>query len=364
MADDYPHENHANSNVLLVESQKQVRRHLQELITDGCGCTTASAGTASGAIMKMDHHPFDLVLTDLSLPDADGKWLVEKISHQRPDIAVIVLSDDGSPEKILDAIRAGAQDFFFKPLDTTKLIERINHFLARTRRGHGNTRFRRRTAAHLRTLRSRRQRLAEQVELVCQDLVGGYRRTLEKLLEFQNQQDVRTAIDGQFQLKPLLATILRYLSDTFSGASGALFFSPFTTARARLFTIVGGGPPANIEDYDRALIKGIIKHTLKSGFPLVGSYSYDFDQAAADGSDFSQSPTTSSPRSLLATGLYVRRDPIAAIVLQRKRQNPFTSEEAKLLNHLSSPLASSIDLALRLESTNPSQSETPQRDAE
>ncbi len=161
-----------------------------------------------------------------------------------------------------------------------------------------------------------------------------------------------------------MATILRYLSDTFSGASGALFSSPFTAARARLFTVAGGGPPANIEDYDRALINGIIKQTLQSGLPLVGSYTYDFDQAAADGSDSSQSSTPLSPRSLLATGLYVRQEPIAAVVLQRRRENPFTSEEAKLLNHLSSPLASSIDLALGLESTNSSQSETPHRDSE
>jgi len=201
-------------------------------------------------------------------------------------------------------------------------------------------------------LRNRRRHLAEQVELVCQDLVGGYRRTVEKLLQFQTQQDCRAAIDGQLQIKPLLATILRYLSNTFDRASGAVFLFPFTAARARLFTTAGGGPPANIQDYDRALIKGIIQRTLQSGVPLLGSYTYDFDQAAADGSDSAQPFTHLSPRSLLATGLYVCRRPIAAVVLQRRRQNTFTAQEAKLLAGLTSPLASSIDLALRLESKN------------
>lgn len=364
MADDYPSKKNDHPNVLLVDPQKQVRRHLQELITDSCGCNAVSAATASGALMKMDRQPFDLVLTDLSLPDADGKWLIEKIRRRRPGTGVIVLSEDGSAQGILDAVRAGADDFLSKPLDAGKVIERVNHLLAGTSRVRSNARWRRRTATHLRRLRNRRRRLAEQVELVCRDLVGGYRRTVEKLLELQTQQDCRAAIDGQLQIKPLLGTILRYLSDTFNGASGAVFLFPFTAARARLFTTAGGGPPANIQDYDQALIKGIIQRTLQSGVPLLGSYTYDFDQAAADGSDSAQPFAGLSPRSLLATGLYVRGRPIAALVLQRRRQNPFTSQDAKLLDRLTGPLVNSIDLALRLESKNSYQTPNPRRDLE
>jgi transcriptional regulator with GAF, ATPase, and Fis domain len=194
--------------------------------------------------------------------------------------------------------------------------------------------------------------LAQQVELVCRDLVGGYHRTIEKLLELQSQQDCRAAIDGQLQIKPLLGTILRYLSDSFNGASGAVFLTPFTTARARLFTTTGGGPPANIEDYDQTLINGIIQRTIQSGAPLLGSYVYDFDQTEADGSNSVTKPLAeSSPRSLLAVGLYARECPIGAIVMQRRRKDPFTSQEAKLLERLRGPLAKSIELVLRLEST-------------
>ncbi len=89
VADDYPSKKNDHPNVLLVDPQKQLRRHLQELITDSCGCNAVSAATASGALMRMDRQPFDLVLTDLSLPDADGKWLIEKI-RRRP-IAALVL---------------------------------------------------------------------------------------------------------------------------------------------------------------------------------------------------------------------------------------------------------------------------------
>lgn len=312
--------------------------------------------------MKMDRQPFNLVLTDLSLPDVDGKWLVQKIRRQHPGTKVIVLAHDAAAENILDAVRSGADDFLSKPFDPEMVIERVNHLLAAARSDRSNFRWRRRTAIHLRRLRNRRRHLAEQVELVCQDLVGGYRRTLEKLLEFQSQQDCRAAIDGRYQIKPLLGTVLRYLSDNFNGASGAVFVCPFSSARARLFTTVGGGPPANIEDYDRTLINGIIQQTLQSRVPLLGSYSYDFGPAVADGSDSEQASAQLAPRSLLAAGLYVRQREIGALVLQRRRQDPFTSRDTQRLAHLISPIASSIDLALRLESTTSCQPGSPQGD--
>lgn len=308
--------------------------------------------------MKMEQQAFDLVLTDLSLPDADGKWLIEKIRRRRPGTAVIVVSEDGSVEGILAAVRAGADDFLSKPLEASKVIECVKHLLSGTRRVRSNVRWRGRTATHLRRLRNRRQRLAEQVELVCRDLVGGYHRAIEKLLELQSQQDCRAAIDGQLQIKPLLGTILRYLSDSFNGASGAVFLFPLSAARARLFTTTGGGPPANIEDYDQTLIKGIIEQTLQSQVPLLGNYSYDFNQAGADGSDSAQPFAGLSPRSLLASGLYVHERPIGAVVLQRRGQNPFTSQATERLAHLISPIANSIELALRVESTTSCQGDS------
>ena len=347
MADDNPSKENGHPNVLLVDPQKQIRSDLEELITDSCGCNAFSAATAVGALMRMDSQAFDLVLTDLSLPDADGKWLIEKIRRRRLGTGVIVLSEDDSAGEILEALRAGADDFLSKPLDAEKVVERVKCLLSGTHRVRSNARWRRRTASHFRRLRSRRQRLAEQVELVCRDLVGGYHSTIEQLLELQSKQDCRDAIEGQLQIKPLLATILRYLSESFKGASGAVFLTPFTAARARLFTTTGGGPPANIDNYDQTLIKGIIQQTVQSGAPLLGSYTYDFDQAKAESSD----PTRLSPRSLLATGLRVNGRVVGAVVLQRRRQNPFTSQEAKLLDRVRVSLANSIELALRLEST-------------
>ena len=352
------------ANVLLVDQQDDVRDSLAELVRSDCDCSLTSACTASGAVLRISQEPFDLVLTNLSLPDADGKWLVQKIHQQQPNTGVIAISEDSSPANIIEALRAGADDFLIKPLDGPMVVERINHLLSRPKTNRSNLRWRRRTAGHLKRLRNRRQRLAEQVELVCQDLVGGYRRTVERLLELQIQQDCREAIDGELEMKPLLGNILRYLSNTFNGASGAIFLFPFSGAQARLFTPIGGGPPANIDEYDQNLVEGIIDCALRSRKPEIGFYEHsgdellsaetelDWDQQDDCGIAEDGPAISTSPRSLLAGGLYVRQQTIAAVVMQRKKQNPFTTQEAKLLTSLSDPLARAIGVALHLKSTD------------
>ena len=199
---------------------------------------------------------------------------------------------------------------------------------------------------------------------------------MEKLLELQTQQDCREAIQGELEIKPLLANILRYLSNTFNGASGAVFLTPFSSAQARLFTPIGGGPPANIEDYDQTLSRGIIHRALNSRTPQIDFYSYAADELADAEADLAldqtncdtsegSPPVAVSPRSLLASGLYIRQQVIAAVVLQRKNQNPFTSQEAKILAGLAGPLARAINVALRLESRkNPPYPESSQTDTE
>ena len=373
VADNHLCKNHTSANVLLVDQQNEVRDSLLDLLVSDCGCSMTSASTASGAVLRISQEPFDLVLTNLSLPDADGKWLVQKIHQQQPNTGVIAISEDSSPANIIEALRAGADDFLIKPLDAPMVVERINHLLSRAKTDRSSARWRRRTAGHLKRLRNRRQRLAEQVELVCQDLVGGYRRTVQKLLELQTQEDCREAIDGELEIKPLLANILRYLSNTFNGASGAVFLFPCSHAQVRLFTPIGGGPPANIDEYDQDLIQGIIRCTLQSRTAEIGFYGHTNDELMAAGaataldrtdSDISDDtlPVAVSPRSLLASGLYIRRQTIGAVVMQRKNQNPFTAQEAKLLTSLSSPLARAVDLALRLESTEPEQPDFSQTD--
>ena len=67
------------------------------------------------ALEKLSITPYDVVITDLNLPGIDGISLLKWIQRHRPETTAIVISGDGSAERVLAAMRGGAKDYLVKP---------------------------------------------------------------------------------------------------------------------------------------------------------------------------------------------------------------------------------------------------------
>jgi len=78
--------------------------------------------SAEKALDALKTESFDVLLTDLNLPNMNGIELCERVVDNRPDIPVIVITAFGSMETAIAAIRAGAYDFVTKPIDTEFLV--------------------------------------------------------------------------------------------------------------------------------------------------------------------------------------------------------------------------------------------------
>ena len=87
--------------------------------------------SAEKALDALKTESFDVLLTDMNLPNMNGIELCERVVANRPDIPVIVITAFGSMETAIAAIRAGAYDFVTKPIDTEFLalaLDRaVNH---------------------------------------------------------------------------------------------------------------------------------------------------------------------------------------------------------------------------------------------
>ncbi|MDE2491088.1 MAG: response regulator [Elusimicrobia bacterium] len=75
----------------------------------------------------------DVVVTDLTMPRADGLALLAAARAIRPDLAVIVVTGFATVETAVLAMRAGARDFLLKPFDLEALSIRIEEICRRTR---------------------------------------------------------------------------------------------------------------------------------------------------------------------------------------------------------------------------------------
>ena len=105
---------------LVVDDEPDIRELLG--ITLGrMNIEVKTAGDYASAIRTLGSERFDLVLTDMRLPDGDGLDLVEWIQANRPGLPVAVITAHGNVEAAVRALKLGAFDFISKPLDLAAL---------------------------------------------------------------------------------------------------------------------------------------------------------------------------------------------------------------------------------------------------
>lgn len=113
------------ARVLVVDDEIGVRELLREILEDsGYQVTTASNAAEAHRSLKADRP--DVVLLDLSLPDADGLSLIRSWSTSgRLPAPVVVLSGYATIDNAVEATRMGASDFLEKPIALQKLLAAV-----------------------------------------------------------------------------------------------------------------------------------------------------------------------------------------------------------------------------------------------
>jgi DNA-binding NtrC family response regulator len=114
----------AAGRILLVEDRDSLRRLLARALADD-GYEVAAAATGGDAVRLLGERPFDLVLTDLKLPDLSGLEVLAASRQAQPRVPVVVLTGFGTVGAAVEAMKLGAYDFLEKPLelpDLTKLV--------------------------------------------------------------------------------------------------------------------------------------------------------------------------------------------------------------------------------------------------
>lgn len=115
------------SNPLLLIEDMPSLQMVYEAVLRKAGFQVSSAGTAEDGLKKFKAGAPSIVLLDLMLPDRDGLDLMTEFLKIRPGARVIVITANGSINKAVEAMRAGAFEFLVKPFDETRLIDAINN---------------------------------------------------------------------------------------------------------------------------------------------------------------------------------------------------------------------------------------------
>jgi DNA-binding NtrC family response regulator len=108
--------------VLVVDDEKSITSALEIVLGDE-GYEVTTAGSVAEAITRLQGvRPFDLVFTDLRLPDATGIELLDRIKADAPDTQVVLITAHGSLDVIIEAIKRGAYYYVEKPFTPEQVL--------------------------------------------------------------------------------------------------------------------------------------------------------------------------------------------------------------------------------------------------
>lgn len=122
------------SNILVVDDEMGVRESLHVFLTsEGHNIDTAANGRE--ALNLIENKIYDLVLTDMMMPEMDGLTLLREIKDKfRERTSVIIITADGNVQKAVSAVKGGAIDFLVKPFEINRLREAVDNALQKERK--------------------------------------------------------------------------------------------------------------------------------------------------------------------------------------------------------------------------------------
>jgi DNA-binding NtrC family response regulator len=109
--------------ILIVDDDKIIVESLVEFLKLE-GYEAAGVGSFAAAMSAMERQRFNLVITDINMPDSDGFELLRVIRQRHPDVVVVMITGYGTIESAVEAIKMGAYDYLTKPIidDEIRLV--------------------------------------------------------------------------------------------------------------------------------------------------------------------------------------------------------------------------------------------------
>ncbi len=118
------------ADILVVDDDAVIRDTLCELLSADHSCKTAE--TAEEALAKLAIQPFDVVLTDITMPGLSGMDLLNRMKQLYPDTQVIIISGLSDQEQAESLIERGAFDYLLKPFRLEVVEESVRRALSAT----------------------------------------------------------------------------------------------------------------------------------------------------------------------------------------------------------------------------------------
>lgn len=115
-------------HILVVDDEYEVRQMLVDLL-EYEGFRVDGATDGQEALSLLAHTSYDLLLSDLHMPNVDGLELIQTLREVQPGLPVIIITGYPSLRKVIEVMKSGAVDFLPKPFDADTVIHVVKRTL-------------------------------------------------------------------------------------------------------------------------------------------------------------------------------------------------------------------------------------------
>ena len=223
-------------NILLLDDEENTRKSLSTFLRMH-GYEVETAARPSEALRKLEGGGYEILLTDVRMPEMDGIELTEKVAPLYPSLTILIMTAYGNVKDVVKAMKRGAFDYLTKPLDQDELLITLERIADR--------------CALIREVESLRRRLG--AESPYKGLIGNSEsmREVYRLIESAAGSDSSALITGETGTgKELVALTIHHNSARKNGpmvavSCGAL---PDALIESELFGHVKGSFTGAVND--------------------------------------------------------------------------------------------------------------------
>ena len=119
------------SRILVIDDDEIIQNVLEKVLTKE-GHHVEIATNGKEGLQKLDLMPYEIVITDLMMPYANGFEIISKLKqHPHTEKAsVIVISSITQEDSVMDSFKLGVDEYIRKPMMVGELLLRVNKLLA------------------------------------------------------------------------------------------------------------------------------------------------------------------------------------------------------------------------------------------
>jgi putative nucleotidyltransferase with HDIG domain len=178
-------------HILIVDDDPAIREVLLESLREsGYRCTTAHDG--ADALERFRSEPFNLLVSDIDMPQMDGVRLLREVKAIRPETEVIMLTGMLDLDVAIRAIRMGASDYLTKPFNLEQVRITVERAIEKQRLVQENREYRETLEARVVERTAALSRKTQEVEDLFRRLNESYQTTLEALATALDARDAET----------------------------------------------------------------------------------------------------------------------------------------------------------------------------